>query len=407
MKMRKLLLLTPAAITLLGLAGAASFAHAQFVTDTGLQIRSGVGGNFGVSIEGLTGEAKQRGVADTGSYYYGQDALITMPNFQNYLKVYADGNASNLGLTFGGVFKFRLLSGTGADAFDRNAVGAVLPNKKPYVKEGYIYVGQKWAGRLTLGKHYGVVAQTKIDGSDIVPGFSNAGEGILISGYRNAVIDPTDSDTAAKITYQTPAFYGFWLGYTFTPETDPSTFAAQKVKRSQKQVHEAAIRYDGRLGPVDVAANVSYRANDGYRNDLVNDGYYTQALTAGGQIGYTDNRTIGVKFAAGYRNINAPKSELQAGRNEQSWSAGLAFTSPYVQGATLGLLYAENYDRTNAQDAKVKTTRHVGVGLGYAWSENFTQTVSYDHTVQATVGGPDNVRDATGGAWIINSQVSF
>lgn len=385
--MKKILLSTSALLGAFTLV--ASSANAQMIKDTKFQMKATAGGNVGVSLEGFVEDSK-------GSHY--NPAFLAMPSYQNFLSVQADGQSAALGVTFGAVINFRPLE-TGSD----------VDGTSKMLNRGYLYFGQKYIGKFTMGKVNSLNSSNLLSAANIVPGNSNWGEELnwAIDTYGTPTIDIANSDTNLKFNYLTPTVYGIQLGYGYTPVAKSGSANLGQDPNAPKttiyNVHEAIANYSGNYGPVSLGLNFGVRGGQ----DNVNSGFsknYVFAYTAGAQLGYTDGKIIGLTVAGGYRNINTYGNTNHG--NANSWDVGLALTSPKVEGLTLGLLYGQGKIEGNNTNAnKGNTGDHFGVGLGYAWSENFSQTFSYDQEMNMKVKGVEKTRNI--GNWILNSQVSF
>lgn len=399
--MKKLLLASSASVVALAIAGSSS---AQMIKDTRFQMKAGVGGSVGISLEGFT--QKDAGPA----------ATLVMPDFQNFIKVFADGQLTSLGLNFGAMLQLRPLK----SFTDNTADGS----PKAF-KIGYLYFGHKSLGKVTLGKDYSVVVKNLIDGSNIVPGNSQSGEELAKSSpYRSDTIDIANSDANIKVSYETPNIYGLKLGYSYTPKAAAMavTKTADKSGVNVQNAHDGSIRYDAAYGPLSFALNLGVRgadvAADQTKVGAFDDkGKATTALpinalggkifgyTTGAQIAYTDGQNVGVTLNGGFHHQTLYNSA--ANNQASAWSIGTAFTSPRLTGLTLGLVYGQGQQgvSTNNKNQGV-TAQHFGVGLGYVWSENFSQTLSYDQVIGTKVDG-QTAKNRDVGYWILNSQATF
>lgn len=393
--MKKILLTS----TLIG----AAFVATTYASAQSVKFSSSVSGNVGISIKGLFGDQAD---PKLNSYLpdYGRmrdTAFFDMPNFQNKVVVSGSGEVQNLGLSFGGKIQFRPLAGTGTDVYDSGGAGsgkAYAGNNasSQAIKVAHVFIGQRWAGTLTLGKDYGINTDSFTDGTYVLPGYGQYGEETLNNLFAESSIDISKGDTSLKLKYSTPTIAGVYLGYSFTPED----------KNGVKNVHEAAVRYDGEFGPVTFAAQLGYLGTAAIdtatqTHKYISDYNHVAAYTVGAEVGYADGKYIGVNLAGGFRNYN----NITAGSQINSWSVGLGLSTPYVSGLSLGVTYG-SATATEKTDDTITVGNVIGVGLGYAWSDNFSSTLWMDYSLGGDAEGNTTYSPA-GGVWGINHQLSF
>jgi hypothetical protein len=90
------------------------------------------------------------------------------------------------------------------------------------IKENYIWMGGSW-GRLTMGDTDGVEDIMAFGGSDVLGGtggFDGNFKRVVnfVTGTIHDVDLVGDTEKATKVTYQTPRYYGFQGGISFTPQ---------------------------------------------------------------------------------------------------------------------------------------------------------------------------------------------
>ncbi len=350
--MKKILLGTSAILGALTLvASSANAQTASMMKDQKAGMKASIGGTVGATIQGSDSAGTQ----------------LALPSWRNYISVKADGQASTLNMTYGAYLRYRPFDG--ADGADK----------------AYVYFGQKYFGKVTIGRDNTVVTNNKISSSGIVPGYSQDGESIANSQYNWDSLDLVASAKPLGVSYETPSIYGVKLGYSFSS----GQTTANGAKRATGALplgptHSAVARYDNAFGPVTLAvAFGGLYSNQGNGSTTVDASGYT----AGAQVGYTDGKNIGVTVNGAYHNLHNDTAKVNA---FSTWEVGVAFDTPRVAGLTLGMLFAQS------SRAGAESDNHFGVGLGYAWSENFNQTLGYD----------TNFTDK-GYSWVLASQVSF
>ena len=381
--MKKILLSTTIALGTFALfavsAKPAKAQNAQMMKDQGSGMKASIGGSISPVLQG---------------YNNNPNIAIDLPAWRNYISLKIDGNTPTLNLTYGGYFRYR------------PADGAAGTDK------AYIYVGHKLIGKFTFGKNSTIIGDNFIDGSNIVPGFSQNGESVAHSVYNADTLDITNGTKPFGITYQTPSIYGVTLGYTYSNASQKTAQSVYLAPGSESAIgnvyatNDLNARYEGAFGPVslgvDFGARFGSTAGGAARKDIF-------AYTLGAQVGYSDGKNIGVQVAGGYHNQNNSATHDKAA----AWSIGLALNTPRVAGLTLGVLvgHAEKTAGSSTTfvgqklaEAGVLSAKnyHVGIGLGYAWSDNFTQTLSYDKAFGGNAGPLTN-----GYAWELASQLTF
>ena len=91
------------------------------------------------------------------------------------------------------------------------------------IEENYIWMGGSW-GRIALGDTYGSEDLMAFGGFDPIAGtggFDGNFDRVinLVTGTLTSVDLLGYTDTSTKFTYQTPRFYGFQAGISFTPQS--------------------------------------------------------------------------------------------------------------------------------------------------------------------------------------------
>lgn len=353
--MKKILLGTSAILGALTLvASSANAQTASMMKDQKAGMKASIGGTVSAVVSG----------SNTGT-------VLTLPSWRNYISVKADGQASSLNMTYGAYLRYRPFDGAnGAD-------------------KAYVYLGQKYFGTLTAGRDNSSLSNNLISPTDLVPGYSVDGDANPGGGYVSAY-DITGRAKALGFSYVTPTLYGVKLGYTYSTKASTANFAAGQSPATNSyngnlaQSSDFFARYDGAFGPVTLAVMAGGRlAKDAHSQDV-------GAWTAGAQLGYTDGKNIGINVNGNYMQTKTVSGNTG---NIKGWGVGMSFDTPRVAGLTLGMLIG-------SADVDSVTNYNFGIGLGYAWSENFSQTIGYD---QAFGGNAPN----NGYAWTIASQVSF
>ena len=348
----------------------------EVIKKQGSSISASVGGSISPVLQGYNDEPK---------------ISIDLPALRNYINFKVDGTTPTLNLTYGGYFSYR------------PADGAAGTDK------AYIYIGHKLVGKFIFGKNNTVISKNSIDGSTIVPGFFQNFQGVSFL-YNADTVDITNGTTPFGITYQTPSIYGVTLGYTYSNASQITEETVYLVTGSESAVgniyatHDINARYDGVFGPVNVGLNAGARFSSveggAARKDIF-------AYTVGGQVVYSDGKNIGVQVAGGYHNQKNSATQDKVA----SWGIGLALNTPRVAGLTIGVLVGQSekiagsktsYVGNQLSGAPSAMNYHVGIGIGYAWSDNFTQTLSYDKAFGGNAGAL-----TSGYVWALASQLTF
>ncbi|MDI9313509.1 MAG: hypothetical protein QM529_02375 [Hydrotalea sp.] len=363
----------------------ATTARAQDLSGLHDNDKSGIKATFGGGIGGNIG-----GNQDAGTN-------VDLPSWMNFFSLKVDGQVDKFGLTYGGFLRYR--------PFD----GADGPDK------AYVYIAQKTIGKLSLGRDSTVIGNQTIDAAEIVPGNSqnsdnNDNKTIAASLYNKDILDITAAGNPLGVSYVTPKFFGVTLGYSYILPPGNAVDAANDTTAvgDLAATHDAMARYDGEFGPISFSAMAGAR----YGNLIGNSSGHVVAYTAGAKFRYTDAKNIGVQLAGGYHHAH----NLHNAAKASAWSVGVAFDTPRVSGLTLGLLFARGdrsgpfaagdapLDLPTASDNNDKAiyNYHLGVGVGYAWSDNFSQTLSYDKGFGGNAGDIGN-----GYGWALSNQLSF
>lgn len=352
--MKKILLATVSSIGAITLL--ASVANAQTTPPTATEQKPGLK----ISVGGKVG-AVIMGSRDSGTD-------IALPSWRNFLKIQADGQIANWGVTYGAFLRYRPFDGAkGADKV-------------------YVYLGQKYFGTVTVGRDSSVLSKTLISPTELVPGFSMDGDALAAGGNYGSVYNITQSAKPTVVSYITPTVYGVKLGYSYAMRGQASSpgkaFAKDFLDQPLGATHDFFARYDGAFGPVSLAVQAGGRVGQNF-----NATQRVTAVTAGAQVGYTDGKNIGLSVNGNYSHAtNGPQYA-------NGWGIGLGLNTPRVAGLSFGALFG-SADKTGIKNY------HVGVGLGYAWSENFTQTIGYDRAFGGNAGN-------NGWSWVLANQVSF
>ena len=371
--MKKILLGTSAILGALTLvASSASAQTAAMMKDQKPGMKGSVGGTVGVNLAGGAG----------------QKVGVSLPSWRNYISVKADGQASALDLTYGAYLRYRPFDGdAGAD-------------------KAYVYMGQKYFGKISMGRNNSTLSDNLISPTDIVPGYSVDGDAAT-GGVYASVYDITQRAKPMGISYVTPSLWGVKIGYTYSSPAgaegsagnpDVKDFNGKKLRNT----HDVFARYDGAFGPVTLGVMGGYRASGIANANLdVDTTGKSNGFVAGLQLGYTDGKNIGVNLAGNYTSANSEDSKSK--HSASGWGVALAFDTPRVAGLTLGLMYASGSNSKDAAEGATLKNSQFAVGLGYAWSENFSQTFGYD----MVLGASDNNKTTNTSSWVLSSQVSF
>jgi len=167
-------------------------------------------GNFGQGFglgtyEQNTYTFAQTAVNNSTEKGYGRGYLFTMDDSR--LKFDVTGK-TDPGMDYG--FTVVLNTDTQQTSYDKT------------IKENYIWMGGSW-GRLTMGDTDGVEDIMAFGGLDVLGGtggydgnFSRVVN--FVTGTLHSVDLVGDTEKATKVMYQTPRYYGFQAGISFTPQ---------------------------------------------------------------------------------------------------------------------------------------------------------------------------------------------
>ncbi|MEN6541446.1 porin [Parvibaculum sp.] len=147
----------------------------------------------------------------------------------------------------------------------------------------------------------------------------------------------TDSN---KISYFTPRFSGFQLGFSFTPNVtlSPSENGLTLAPKDQgvQNVYEAAINYAGTVGAVDIGADAFYVSGTG--DYVIGDQGEPEEWGLGLNLGYSGFTLGGAYYKSQDMFGNWAAVPKQAGLDNTTWTAGLKYaTGPW----TVGVAYLD------------------------------------------------------------------
>jgi len=231
-----------------------------------------------------------------------------------------------------------------------------------YVHSATSYISSDRFGKFQVGTPNGALDDLGVGTGD------DFGNGLFYSWYGPpnapafALADSYDGDTPRqKLTYETPAFFGFKAGISYQPtdvalDHSTSLTTGDPVLADGDFAHptglarnriEAAVQFNKTFGAFGVKADVGY-AGAGTESDAGGPAYQKPSYFNGGAVltfaGVELEGSISSgKFNEGSTNIMSPGGPAPAGsKNSSVYTAGLGYNmGPFGIGA---VYYGMNYD---------------------------------------------------------------
>lgn len=233
----------------------------------------------------------------------------------------------------------------------------------------YLYLSGTW-GKVNLGDNDGAVTLLEITAPDA--GFIQSdsyyagASGLTDFGLYDFYF--ADEGTfATKITYMTPVFSGFQVGFSYSPDYLEATNSGGgrnliRNSKSYENMWEIGAGYKGELGPVSLSLGAGYIAASRIDDTL---GKY-QVWNVGGQVGYNG-------FTLGARYYDNNKVTL-ATADTTHWDVGLtyAISDALLIGTTYG---RSSYDAKRGKDYRDDL-----------WTFGATYTVAPGLALQGDIG---------------------
>lgn len=247
------------------------------------------------------------------------------------------------------------------------------------IDESYVYFAGSW-GRVNVGEEDAAVyllqvaapsADDNIDGLRQTVTPTTLGTGYALD-YANDMAKDGD-----KVTYLSPIISGFQAGASYTPHLGSAGSGANRVDTPNTGVTDLAVRYEGMIGTVGIAAG------SGYETSTEGDRLWNVGVNAGvGAFG------LGAVYLKGNADETSADSVLVD--DSRTWVLGADYTTgPFKLGASYTNNDTDNFGQVDRFAAGVVYTYGPGMtfrgSVGYSDLNGDTGVADQDATT-ATIG---------------------
>ena len=368
--MRKILLAGVATVAMTGVAAASGLEPTLGSSSSGV-IGSSAPGKSVVRLDGYVFFSAGAGfnTLDKGPAVGGRTAKADAFGFMSTFRIYPSFDAQTAGgLRYGAFAEVRSNSNSGGVA-GGSGTGGTRGTNTLFVNRAWGFVGTDAIGQLRFGTVDGVasIMRTGTFENEIADGGWNGWAPGMTRGvnpYRFSVGGGYEYSTQ-KITYLSPTWSGFQVGFSFAPGSAPNTagdgnnvIAGGNTRQASsafagdlarvRNLFEVGARYTGTFGAVGTQIHAGYIGSGAISNvggPGVNGGLTPRGLsvvTAGATVsfsgfvvgGYLNTGTVNSNFTP----LNPGEKSsmvytLGAGYTNGPWAAGVAYTNASQAGA--------------------------------------------------------------------------
>ena len=368
--MRKILLAGVATVAMTGVAAASGLEPTLGSSSSGV-IGSSAPGKSVVRLDGYVFFSAGAGfnTLDKGPAVGGRTAKADAFGFMSTFRIYPSFDAQTAGgLRYGAFAEVRSNSNSGGVA-GGSGTGGTRGTNTLFVNRAWGFVGTDAIGQLRFGTVDGVasIMRTGTFENEIADGGWNGWAPGMTRGvnpYRFSVGGGYEYSTQ-KITYLSPTWSGFQVGFSFAPGSAPNTagdgnnvIAGGNTRQASsafagdlgrvRNLFEVGARYTGTFGAVGTQIHAGYIGSGAISNvggPGVNGGLTPRGLsvvTAGATVsfsgfvvgGYLNTGTVNNNFTP----LNPGEKAsmvytLGAGYTNGPWAAGVAYTNASQAGA--------------------------------------------------------------------------
>lgn len=275
----------------------------------------------------------------------------------------------------------------------------------------YVYLESNF-GRFELGSNTGAAEAMKVDASNIARAtggidgdwhrFANfAGAGQFITSPSNFVghgvttsVNDETFDNLNKVTYYSPAFSGFQLGLSYTPDGNDRGQGLTRADNTAGQFGELfdiALNWSGEFEGAGIDLGATYLTGDSDTNAFEDIG----AWNVGGVVDVAN-----FSFAASYGDWDDSLATANAGLDDNTYyTLGVAYDfGVFAASAT----YMDSERQTAAN--VVNDFENLVIGADYALAPGLTPYAEVSFFEYDTTGAAN---DNEGTSFILGTQVAF